>query len=113
MFGCDFSVIKSLCSDYVILTVKSKSEKIELFLKIVSTAKSASIQDRLLNAFAIVTMMGLTWIFGYFLLAPVNVVYQEAMQWLFTLFNIFQVIIKGFYQNLYKTYVCKCLEHNF
>ena len=41
----------------------------------------------------IIVMMGLTWIFGYFLLAPVNQAFQEAMQWLFTLFNVFQVTI--------------------
>ena len=38
-----------------------------------------------------VIMMGLTWIFGYFLLIPVDVTYQTAMQWLFTVFNVFQV----------------------
>jgi len=35
--------------------------------------------------------MGLTWIFGYFLLIPYNVTYQTTMQWLFTIFNAFQV----------------------
>ena len=38
-----------------------------------------------------ITMMGITWIFGYFLLIPVNVEYETAMQWLFTIFNVFQV----------------------
>ena len=38
-----------------------------------------------------VTMMGLTWIFGYFLLIPYNVTYESVMQWLFTIFNVFQV----------------------
>ena len=38
-----------------------------------------------------VTMLGLTWLFGYFLLVPSNQYYEEAMQWLFTIFNAFQV----------------------
>ena len=61
------------------------------FFQIRSTAKSRPLVDRLVNAITMVVMMGLTWIFGYFLLIPVNVAYETAMQWLFTIFNVFQV----------------------
>ena len=48
--------------------------------------------ERLINAIAMVTMMGLTWIFGYFLLLADNITYQSVMQWFFTLTNVFQVL---------------------
>ena len=56
-----------------------------------STAKGPPLVDRLVNAITMIIMMGLTWIFGYFLLIPLDVTYEEAMQWLFTIFNVFQV----------------------
>lgn len=59
--------------------------------KIRSTMKEKSFKDRILNALLIFVMMGLTWIFGYFLLIPVNGLYQEVFQWLFTIFNVTQV----------------------
>ena len=60
--------------------------------RIRSTVKDRPLVDRLVNAIALVTMMGLTWICGYFLLIPVNVIYEEVFQWLFTIFNVFQVL---------------------
>ena len=48
--------------------------------------------ERLINAIVMVTMMGLTWIFGYFLLIADNITYQSVMQWVFTLTNVFQVL---------------------
>ena len=47
--------------------------------------------ERLGNSITMLTMMGLTWIFGYFLLIPINETYEEVLQWLFTAFNVFQV----------------------
>ena len=57
-----------------------------------STAKDRNLTDRLVNAITMLIMMGLTWIFGYFLLVHLDVKYEEAMQSLFTIFNVFQVI---------------------
>jgi len=48
-------------------------------------------KERLLNAITLMTIMGLSWIFGYFLLIADDVVYQSIMQWLYTLTNTFQV----------------------
>ena len=59
-----------------------------------STAKDRTPVDRLVSAITLVILMGLTWIFGYFLLIPVNETYQEAMQWLFTILNVFQVPVR-------------------
>ena len=53
--------------------------------------KEVTLRDRLISAITLVTMMGLTWVFGYFLLLADNVVYQSVMQWFFTLLNVFQV----------------------
>ena len=62
-----------------------------LKLQIQSTAKTNSLNDQLVNATSMATMMGLSWAFGYFLLAPSSVKWHEAMQWLFTITNVFQV----------------------
>ena len=61
----------------------------ESLFQIRSTAKKQDIVDRLVNAFTMVAMLGLTWLFGYFLLVPSDQSYEEAMQWLFTIFNAF------------------------
>ena len=62
-----------------------------LLFQVRSTATDLSLADKLVNAFTLMTMMGLTWAFGYFLLIPYNVEFETAMQWLFTIFNVFQV----------------------
>jgi len=58
-----------------------------------STVKDQSLMERLLNAITLVVTAGLTWIFGFMLLFPANVTYEEVMQWLFTVLNVFQVYI--------------------
>jgi len=49
--------------------------------------------DRLINTITLVLMMGQTLIFGYLLLIPYDVTYEEVVQWLFTIFNVFQVCL--------------------
>lgn len=42
-------------------------------------------------AVAIIAMMGVTWVFGYFMLITNDVIYQSIMAWLFTILNSTQV----------------------
>jgi len=72
--------------------VISKKQPLSVYVQNVrSTVKDKSLMDRLINAITLTVTMGLTWIFGYFLLIPINVTYEEVMQWLFTVFNVFLV----------------------
>jgi len=69
-----------------------KEPKLFFFVQdIRSTVKDKSLVERLLNAITLVVTFGLTWSFGFMLLFPVNVTYEEVMQWLFTVLNVFQV----------------------
>ena len=81
-FGCPIDFAFSLCLSIITF----------ILMQTRSRAKKRSLLDRLVNAVTMVTMMGLTWIFGYFLLIPYNVTYESVMQWLFTIFNVFQVM---------------------
>jgi len=56
--------------------------------------RSTAQRRRKANLFAACTMvfmMGLTWIFGFFMLIADDVIYQTIMAWLFTIFNCAQV----------------------
>lgn len=59
--------------------------------QIQSSKDKTSVKQHVITVVALVTTMGLAWIFGFLMLVSDNHGFLQAMSWLFTIVNAFQV----------------------